>query len=205
MKAWNTFYDYLMPDVPDCPNGMANLALRISAQQFCERTLAWSAELAGVTMLANTLVYPFGITDQQEVVQLASATLDGSDLCVIAERDLPANWRVNGFGRRGIFTLDRRSFYVVPQQGAGSVVKTTVSLKPSNIATGVSDELFANYVDEIALGAKARLQMTPKKPYTDGALGQFNQAAFESKCSDIGWEVARANGNTARRTRASFF
>ena len=204
MKTWNQFYDYLLPDVPDCPLVMANLALRIAAQQFCEKTLAWNEQLDANLIIADTLGYDFNILSSQEVVQLRSATIGDSDLPIISERDLPSDWRTNGTGRRGCFTLDRTTFYVVPQATAGDSVQVTVALKPSNTATGIGNDIFSNYVDEIALGAKARLQKTPRKPYTDHTLGANNQVEFDRKCSEIAWQVAKSFGQTARRTKAHF-
>ncbi|MCY1167377.1 hypothetical protein D9M73_73380 [compost metagenome] len=205
MKTWDQFYDYLLPDVPDCPLNMAKFALRVAAQQFCEKTLAWQETLDATAIAADTLNYDFNITSTQEVVQIRTATLDDRDLKVLSERDLPSNWRTNGSARGGVFTLDRQTFYVVPQASAGELVVLTVAVKPSNTATGVSNDLFANYVDEIATGAKARLQKTPKKPYTDLVSGGANQTTFDLRCSEIAWQVAKSHGQTARRTRASFF
>lgn len=202
MKAWNAFYDYLMPLVPQCPQPMANLHLRLAAQEWCDRTLSWREWLDDVTTTGD-LSYDFGVSSTQDVVQLLRATLDGQDLPVITPDQLPSNWRTSSAGCiRGIFTLDTQTFNVVPTQAAGLIVQTEVALRPSNTATGVEDSLFRSYANEIATGAAARLHAIKKKPYSDAqstARGEFNEAIDK-----VASEVWHAYSRAPLRTRASF-
>lgn len=205
MKKWNDFYDYLLPHVPGCPLAMADLQLRMAAQRFCDKTLAWQEDLDAETTIADTIEYDIGITSQQELVQIVSATLDDKPIDVVTKNDLPANWRTSGMTRQGVFTLDKKVFFVVPAPAADLDVVLTVALKPSNTAIGVSDELFAAYADEIASGARSALMLIAKKPYSDAAMGAYWQAYFDGKCGNVAMEVARSHGNSRLRSKASFF
>ncbi len=70
---------------------------------------------------------------------------------------------------------------------------------------GVEDFIHEQYAEVIASGAKARLMLSPKKPYTDGTLSAYHRGVFDSKCSEIAWQVAKSHGNTPRRTRSHYF
>lgn len=205
MKKWADFYDYLLPDVPGCPLAMADLQLRQAAREFCETTLAWVEWLDDVTTVADVLEYDFDLTPLQEVIQLQRATIDDKNLPVASERDIPPDWRVSASMDRCVFTLDKKAFYVVPAQSAGLLVATQCALKPSQTAAGVEDFIHEQYAEVIASGAKARLMLSPKKPYTDGTLAAYHRGVFDSKCSEIAWQVAKSHGNAPRRTRSHYF
>lgn len=205
MKTWAEFYDDLLPDVPMCPRAMAQKAVKDAAQQFFERTLAWVADTTDITIAADTISYTIPLTTGTKVVQIMRATLDDAPLDVLTERDLPSNWQTAGVVRRGVFTLDRKTVYIVPQQSAGAIAVLQVALKPADSATGIDDEMFEHYSRVISTGAAAILMDMPKKPYTDHNLAAKRQAQFDSDISTIAWQVAKSHGRAAVRSKASFF
>lgn len=204
MKAWTTLYDYLMPLAPGCSQAMADLQLRIAAQEWCDKTLCWRVWLDDVTTEADVNQYDFETGIGQDVVQLLRATLDGHDLEVITVDTVPANWRSDtSFSEhKGIFSVDSETFILVPMPDVGLIVQTEVALRPTNDATGIEDFIFNSYASDIATGAAARLHAMPKKPYSypqSTARAQF-QAAIDSTASDVWHAFSRAPA----RTRASF-
>jgi hypothetical protein len=79
----------------------------------------------------------------------------------------------------GVHTSDRKTLILLPAQVADQVLMVEASLKPANSATGIEDDLFDQYVREIAAGAVAALKEHADKTYTDpvGAAkwrGDFN-------------------------------
>lgn len=205
MRTWKDFYDYVLPHVPNCPTAMADMHIRMAAQEFCEKTLAWEVDLDAVTTTATAIEYDLEMDTQQELVQIMKAVVDGKPTTVVSSRNLPANWRTSSFPERQVFSLDRRTFFVIPQQGAGLGVSLTVALKPSNIASGVSDEIYANYVRDIAEGAKSLLMMVPKKPYADVAMGAVYDERFKSRCAEVAWQVAKSHGDSRLGVKAHYF
>lgn len=228
MKLWSDFYDYLLPDLPGCVPGMADIALRRAAQQFCERTLVWKEYLYAQALTMNVMEYPFGIPSTQEMVKLLDATInyvDDSDpenpvncvddLPVFRLDQLPHDWKTRQRLPPGIMTLDRVSYYVfpviTPPQAADDAplparsVVAHVALKPSNTGTGVDDNTFAHHVHKIASGAKAILMMSPKKPYTDANLAQYHQGVFDDACATVGVMAGQSFSATARRARVKTF
>ena len=205
MKTWPEFYDHVLPDVPDCNPAMADIALRHAARQFCDGTLAWHEWRGPVNTVALITEYSFAVAATEEVVKLLGATLDDLPLTVQAFNDLPINWKVSPGVSGGNLTEDRRSYFVVPARAAGLKVKTWVALKPSNSATGVSDVIFAQYLEQIAMGAKSRLMMSPKKPYTDMNLGAVLAMNFKDAIADTAIKVAKSFSRNPRRVKPMFF
>ena len=205
MKLWTEFYDTLLPEVPGCNPAMADIALRHAAREFCERTRAWDEWRGPQLTVATSIQYDFDIGKSEEVVKLLGATLAGCDLEVLSVNDLPNNWQTYPGCTRGILTQDRRTFYVIPQREAGIEIRTRVALKPSNKGTGVSDELFAHYLDDICVGARARLHMSMKKPYSDAGMAGVCRSDFEQRMAKVARAVEKSFSRVPRRVKPNFF
>lgn len=205
MKPWTEFYDTLLPDVPGCNPAMANIALRHAAREFCEKTLVWQEWRGPQSSSATSIEYSFDISTNEEVVKLLGATLDGIDLPVRAANDMPVNWMKDSGVPKSIVTKDRSMFYVVPKSTAGLLIETLVALKPSNKATGVTDEVFAHHLEVICTGAKARLMMSPKKPYTDMALAGQHAGMFSDHIYTVTRKVEKSFSRNPRRVSPMFF
>ncbi len=205
MKLWTEFYDTLLPDVPGCNPAMANVALRHAAREFCERTKAWDEWRGPQLTVATSIQYDFDIGTGEEVVKLLGATLAGNDLEVRSVNDMPNNWQTASGSLSGILTQDRRTFYVIPQREAGLEIKTRVALKPSNKGTGVSDELFAHYLEDICVGARARLHASIKKPYTDKDAALLCKAEFSARMAKVARAVEKSFSRVPRRVKPNFF
>lgn len=205
MKLWTEFYDTLLPDVPGCNPAMANVALRHAAREFCERTKVWDEWRGPQLTVATSIQYDFDIGGGEEVVKLLGATLAGNDLDVRSVNDMPNNWQTASGSLSGILTQDRRTFYLVPQCEAGLEIKTRVALKPSNKGTGVSDELFAHYLEDICVGARARLHASIKKPYTDKTAAAECRADFNMRMAKVARAVEKSFSRVPRRVVPNFF
>lgn len=205
MKPWSEFYDSLLPDVPGCNPAMANVALRHAAREFCGKTLAWNEWRGPQDTIATSIEYSFDVATTEDVVKLLGATLAGHDLRVLAQNDLPLNWQTAPCGRRGILTIDRRSFFVLPQRADGMAIRTWIALQPSKKGAGVPDTLFAQYEEDICAGAKARLMLSPKKPYSDIGMGATHRADFDQRIARATRAVEKSFSRVPRRVVAQFF
>lgn len=205
MKLWSEFYDSLLPDVPGCNPAMANVALRHAAREFCDKTLAWNEIRGPQDTVAGSIEYDFDVGGSEEVVKLLGATLNGVPLKIRAQNDMPPNWQTAPGGLSGILTVDRRSFFVVPQRAAGLQIQTWIALKPSKKGAGVCDPLFGQYEEDICIGAKARLMMSIKKPYTDIASAAVHRADFDARMARAARAVEKSFSRTPRRVVAQYF
>ena len=203
MKLWSEFYDYLMPWVPGCPSGMADLHLRMAARKFCDGTLCWRDWLDNTTTIANTVVYDFETDTTQDVVQLLHANFDGCSIPVIRQEDVPRDWRTNTCVGISIFALtNAEQFALVPVQAAGLIVQTEVALRPSVSATGIEDHIFNSYAELIALGAAGSLAALPKKPYSDHT--STAEARFREAINDTAADVLHSFSRAPVRVQARF-
>ncbi|MCY1167131.1 hypothetical protein D9M73_70880 [compost metagenome] len=205
MKAWSEFYDSLLPDLPGCTPTMANVALRHAAREFCSKTLAWNEWRGPQDTSATSIEYDFDVASTEDVVKLLGATLAGNDLLVLAQNDLPLDWTTAPGCRSGIVTIDRRSFFVLPQRDAGLAIRTWIALQPSKKGLGVPDALFAQYEEDICAGAKARLMLSPKKPYSDTGLAGVHRLDFDQRIARATRAVEKSFSRVPRRVVAHYF
>jgi hypothetical protein len=203
VKKWESFYPYVLPDVRGCPDPVIDQALVLAARDFCARTLVWQVDTDATTTIADVSDYDFDINQQQEVVKFSSATLNGRDLPVIAENDLPTDWRANMAQQRECtFTLDRITFTIVPTPSAEVELTTKLIVQPSLSATGIEDSIYDQYARQIAFGAKAILMMANDKPYSNLPLAAANQSMFDQAIARAAIVRSRGYGQRRRRVNA---
>lgn len=197
MKLWADLYDYYLAEIPGCSLHMAANQLRMSAQEFCERTKAWRVTLAPVSTIADTSAYDFVITAEHEVFMLESAKLDGQNLDILLNEHIGGCWR-------GISLVNQREYWLQPAPAAGQVLELKVVLKPSNESTGIEDFLYAAHAETIALGAKARLLALSNQPFTSPEAAMMERAKFEERMGRAKIRIAKGNSSAPLRVRPSF-
>ena len=89
-----------------------------------------------------------------------------------------ANWRTDvNLPTRFYFPDDTTVGLVMPPSQQG-VLRIKAALKPSRTSTTFPDWIFNQFVTVIAEGAKAKLMLTPKKPYSDPQMGGVHLNGF---------------------------
>lgn len=200
MKKWDAFYPYVLPDVPGCPDPVLDQALVLAAREFCQQTRVWQVDTDVAQTEIGIADYDFDTGSGQNVVDFVKATLNDRDLPVVAEGDLPSDWRFNPSGQfTCAFTLDRRSFTIVPTPIAVVDFTTKLIVCPSLAADGIEDFIFDQHATHIAFGAKAILLATKDKPYSDLSRAAIQRGMFENAMSTVA--ITQARGHSRRRTR----
>lgn len=203
MKNWDAFYPYVLPDVIGASDPQVSQALILAAREFCERTLVWQVDTDPTTTTPGAGEYDFETSNNQEVIKFVGATLNGRDLPVIAEGDLPSNWRSNLSDQRECtFTLDRTSFTIVPTPIAAYELTTKIIVRPSIKALGVEDRIFNQYAAQIAFGAKVVLMMANNQPFSNPALAGVNRSLFEDAIHRAALTHQRGYSGRRRRVNA---
>ncbi len=202
MKKWESFYPYVLPDVPGCPDPIVDQALVLATREFCERTLIWQVDPDADTTIADVAEYDFDTDQHQEVIEFVSATLNGKPLAIVAENDLPADWKTSQQGLcECAFTLDRVRFTIVPTPTAAYDLTTKLIVRPSLSAPGVDDRIFDQYARQIGFGAKANLMMANNRPYSNMPLAAVNRGLFEDAIHRAA--LTHSRGHAKRRRRVS--
>jgi len=201
MKTWDSFYDFVAPDLPGCPFAAIDVALRQAAIDFCSQSLAWKYTHPDIAVTAGTASYNFVPPDQAVVHAVTYAEFEGSEIdCHTAESGIQIyNWR-NQTGTPEYVLGGATALQLVPNPAANGTLKLEVALKPSPTATGIDDDIFNEYRDAMAHGAFGRLMASPKKPYTQLQLATYHQQLFTQLTGQAGYRVARSYTRAPLRT-----
>lgn len=206
MKAWSQFFPDILAEVPGCPDSMLERALVRAAQEFCSGTHVWKIWLSDTTTVLDVIDYDIELEANSELVRLEKAILDGRPIKTTTEEALPEDWSVNPASVAScVFTHDRKTLTLLPPPAAGLMLRVQAVLKPSNAATGIEDHLFDHYVDEIAMGAIARLMQKSNVPFSNPAKGIELQRQFTHEIARIGFHKDRGFSSRMNRAKVSTF
>lgn len=178
VSKWSSFYQYVAPDVFECPQITMDIAIRDSAIEFCRRTQVWQEQLDDIQTIAGVSTYDLGNQSSVIVEQVLEALCDGRILEPVKFRDLPAN-RDTRTGESTVYSMmfgDQVRLYPIPQ--SSGKLSLTVVYTPSNSSTGIDSTLFERYKEIIAHGAKHRLMTVPNKSWSNPALAQYHMTQF---------------------------
>ena len=177
-KAYSAFLDYVMPHVPGCTNEMALLEIRNACIDFCEKSLILQRDHDPVTVVKGQVDYDFEPPTGYLVTKLMKAWYKTKELPPLAPDEIN---RAEVYNRsftgadvgqtdpRNILQKDERTYtlYPVPSETVPMSLTMRIALKPTRASTTIDDVIFEDYAEAIAAGAKARLMMSPGKPYSN--------------------------------------
>lgn len=193
MRAWETFYPYVLPEVLGCPEPTVDLALVSAAREFCGVTKCWRADLAAIPTLLNTPSYALVFDANVDGHTIINADLEGDelDLDVPDATSLTERRRGTG-GRRRLRTVDMRTVTLIPTPAAGLNLRIEAICKPSESAANFAHDATADrYRREIARGALAELLNMNKQPWTNNVLAADLRKKFErdmGRVKSITWK-----------------
>ena len=200
MKTWSEFYDFALPDLPGCPIAALDIALRQSAIEFCEQSLAWKAAHDPIAVVSGTAEYDFVPPAEALVHAITYAQFDDDEIQVTGETGiLIQNWRT-GSGTPKYILGGATALTLVPEPDVDGTLTMTVALKPSPDATGIDDSIFNEFRDVIVHGALSKLMLSPKKPYSDPQLATYHAQQFTIKTGAAGMRSARNHTRMPLRT-----
>lgn len=204
---WSDWYDYVLPEVPGCPQALATQRIRQVAIDFFTRTTVWRVAHAPVNLVAGQGVYPFVPLANTLVIDVTYASYTDSYGNVtelyprsISDLDniMPATWRTD-VGTPQYYTSPAEGISIqlvdAPDTTATAALNMTVALKPTQDSTGVTSALFEQYVNEITHGALARLFAMSKKKWSDPGLATYYASMYEG---DVGINNLRASRGFTR-------
>lgn len=206
-----TFYNDILPDVPGCLEAVASDALLESAIEFCEKTRVHKVDGNPITLLANTPTVAFVSPAPQTRVHVILQALFGTTPLDFKDPDYLSvhydpSWRTKTGTPLYITQDDEESFRVVPYLTADATVPLNlfVALKPTATATDIEARLWREYREIIAYGALSRLMLSPKKPYTNAAMGAAHLEAFNVGVGRVNRKAFRGHVRARTRVKAHF-
>lgn len=199
--------DLFLPDVfvhvANCPEPLALRMLREAARQLCRRVLDWKEwdEASVTTPDCEAIV---GISDAS-VVRIESATLDGTSLKPLSNKELDETLRdwstIEGVARY-VTQLTPNTITVAPK--ASGLLRARLILEPSREALTLPDHLLDRHAALLGIGAAARILKTPGE-HANPQLALNLQADFNAALNNLFTNSTRGQTGARPRTKASFF
>lgn len=193
MKAWRDFYDLVVPDLPGCPMTAIDIALRLGAIAFCEQSQAWKYALPDIQVVVGTALYPFSSGPVGAVVHAISyAQFNDSEIEVNTMADDMRIWDWRHQTGTPQYVLGGPTMVtLVPMPDTDGTLSLIAILKPAPTAEGIDDDIYNEYRQVIVHWALARLMFSPKKPYSNSALGAYHMQKFDAKTAAAGMRTDR--------------
>lgn len=200
MKLWSDFFESVIPYVPGCPSITAEIAIKNTVIEFCEKTLILQRDHDPVTVTAGINDYDLDPPTGYLVTKIMKAWYENIPLVPAAPDEIGSVSAYNALAKdaegpgqpRWIFQKEERVFSLLPVPANNSVNAVTmrVALKPSRSATGVEDVIYEDYMETIGAGARSRLFMIPNTLHFNPQMAGVNKMQF-----DQGVNVARQRAN----------
>jgi hypothetical protein len=199
MKSWSSWFNDLMPSLPGCGTDIATHELRRAAQEFFGRSRAWRVVLDAISVGINEAeIEILPDETQQFIVRVESSAWEGQPLAVKTVEEIESKYGGDWMDQTGtpdtITQMQHGTVRLMPSPVVAGVLRCRVTVKPSDSASGIPDAQAYQYRDAIADGAKARLMLMPKKPWTNPELGGVASGMFEAAITSAASASARAFG-----------
>lgn len=199
--ALSAFTQYIMPEVPGCPEPLIDDAVRRAAIEFCSRTRVIRERIAFNTVAAQdyvTLAPVGGNVGRVYRVMIGDTILEPTrreDFDEDGDTGQPLEYYIE--------QPNTLRLYPVPDAVYATVAHVAVT--PNRDAATLDDVLFTIWRDEIAAGACAILKMMPGKPWhnMDGAALSAN--LFSAAIDRAAHQRAKGGGTAQLRSRLHTF
>lgn len=210
-KTWDAWLPDVLPHVAGCPDVLASHEIKRAAQQFFRQSRAWRAVLDPLTLdVGEPELRVFSDIAGSEIVRIEKAALGSEPLGLLSLDDVSATFGPDWAAQTGtplaVTALTPLSVRLVPYPDAAvdADLLLTVSLVPSETASGIPDELYAAYREQIATGAKSRLMLIKGQAWFDPEYGTALAGAFAGDIAAARLAAARATGRGRISARISF-
>jgi hypothetical protein len=212
MKSLDLYLPEILPEVPGCPSDMAKRALLNTVIEFCEKSLIHQETLDPITALANITDYDLEAPKGYRIQKIMKMWFLGQEMEAVAPDDIgvPDAYRasISGYnaskGPPAAYTqkdVDTFTILPIPDQRYTSSITMRAALVPLRTVTETEDFLFELWSEIIGFGTKARLMLTPGKPYSNAEAATYNQARYVSGLNDARQRATRGNVRSDLRVK----
>lgn len=175
MVNWESFYEYVFPNVQGCPTSIVKHAIKSACIDFCAKTLIWKQDSLANDVLANVNLYTFAAPTGSKVVTPCRVTLYNdtndteSDLTPYSMETLESflpNWRsiTSEYPDKFVMVYDDTLRLIgTPTKDLTDALSATVVLKPTRDSENCPSFLYEDWAETIAAGALAKLHASKDK------------------------------------------
>jgi hypothetical protein len=200
---WTEFGPYVLPFVSGCPEPVLEHHARLTAIDFCRRTLCDTRTLDPVLTNGFNSVEIEPATDTK-IVKVKKVVIDGREY-KIAPPNLGRELITSGSQEEFCFTPDNITLTINPMPVEGLQVVVTAALAPTLTAPELSDMVANEHLQDMAPGIVGSIMRIPNQPFT----GDFNAIslyamAYANRASTIAAKVARGMAGAKMRSYGTF-
>lgn len=188
---------FVMEECPGAPEPGVLRAIRSAAIEFSRETRIVVQYPDAIVLAKNTPDYDLGLSDAYKLIEIKEAWVDGLRInpASVATLGRFSDWQSWTSSKPDTVTQKSPEVVTVvpmPDGTASPAPQLTlrVVVSPSYDSTTFPDDLYDIYLDTIAAGARARLQMQPGKPWTNQPQAMVNNGTYQK-----GKNVARVRAN----------
>lgn len=194
--TWTSFFPYVQPYLPGCPEIVIEAHLQEIAADFCADSEVWRYTIDTDFTSANEPEYEIDVPSGSLLESVLYLNVEGIPITHVSERHFNAPINADGTDIKGTPTtfslLDDASIRFYPTPDAKLNFNGVVVLKPTLSATGVEGFIFDAHSRAIASGAIAKLAEIPGKEWSSPELAMQHRSMYE-RC------IAKAKGRDTRR------
>lgn len=190
---WRDFAHYVMPHVIGCPMPVLVHHARLTAIDWCRKTLCLQRD---IDLVADGLSNEVTVTPPAEhtVVRVLAVGVDGKDRELVHPR-LGQQYVRSEHPGDFCFTSDNVTLSVYPLEAASTPIVVTAALMPAlNTSTEIDDDVALQYAGDIAHGVIAAIKLLPDFDDPKGAATQ--QALYASARTTVAAKLMRASAKT---------
>jgi hypothetical protein len=213
MAIWSDWLPDLLPQLPECPVPLIEHELLRAAQDFFSRSYSWIVTTSAIPVVAAEASAPITFDPMLNVdnVRIEQAWYDNKEMELTTPGDLDSRFQNDWNTHVGVpYALYQESpgsaaFYPIPTAPSVIGFRFRASVKPTDASTGIPDDLYSNFKDEILVGAKARLMLFANKAWSNPGLGAAYAAQFEQRIDAARRAAAKSFGRSRLHIRATMF
>jgi hypothetical protein len=197
------FYPYILPSVIGAPEPTVDHHILQAAIAFCRRTLCYTRTLDAIVANGTDTKFTLVPPANTEVIKIMGVAVDGRTWTVVDTQrgiELVRNDSYQDFA----FTEDRSTIDVYPLQAVDIEILVDAALVPTFTATTIDSYAVSRYMQDIAKGALASLQMMPKTDWSDVGHAKVNADMFNSRCETVAMVISRGQANAKLRGFKTF-
>lgn len=208
--AW---YDEVVPEmVGSPPLALVLNAIRNAAIEFCDRAWVWRIDQGPMAIAPGASTYDWEPPANTVVCRPLQVWIDKRRLEAKGAGELSELYgdfmQMDGAPR--YFVQDRPDqLIIVPRPASmlpyGGGITAKVAIKPKRTATGLDSFIHERYLDAITHGAKFRLFIMRKKPWTDTGAAADQKTLFDAAVNKAKLDAEKGFAGARMRVKPQFF
>ena len=185
LTKYETFFSYVQPYVPECPEFVVEEYLIEAAATFCRETQVWRFDIEEDQTIANEPEYDIDVPSGTVLEDILIFEVDGSPIARLTDAAVEPNLsdKPQKPEYYSIYRDTQVRLYSTPD-GAYPFRGVGVAKPKLKSSTGVESFIFETYGRCISYGAIAQLAAIPGKAWSNPALSGAYNALFSSSIAD---------------------